>query len=125
MAKLTINTEMSQPGTQKISLGGSLDSNTAGELEAQINIVTPSTIHTVILDLESLSYVSSAGLRIIFKIRKLMKARDGKMLVVNLQPQVQKVFDIVKAVPLDSLFTSIQELDNYLDAMQNTEDHIN
>jgi len=31
---------------------------------------------------------------------------------------VQKVFDIVKAVDLATVFRNVQELDQYLDAMQ-------
>jgi anti-sigma B factor antagonist len=38
--------------------------------------------------------------------------------MVNMQPAVQKVFDIVRALPLKSVFRSIEELDEYLDAMQ-------
>ena len=38
--------------------------------------------------------------------------------MVNPQPQIQKVFDVVKAVPLNEIFTSFAEADAYLDAMQ-------
>ena len=37
---------------------------------------------------------------------------------MNLQPQIQKVFDILKAIPSLKVFASIEELDNYLDKMQ-------
>ena len=40
------------------------------------------------------------------------------VLVVNLQPQIRKVFDIVKAVPVADVFASQRELDDYLDTMQ-------
>ena len=53
-----------------------------------------------------------------FKARKVLAARAGKVLVVNLQPQIRKVFDIVKAVPVSDVFASVAELDAYLDAMQ-------
>ena len=53
-----------------------------------------------------------------FKARKALAARAGKVLVVNLQPQIRKVFDIVKAVPVSDVFASVAELDAYLDAMQ-------
>ncbi|MGN6093137.1 MAG: STAS domain-containing protein, partial [Luteibacter jiangsuensis] len=36
----------------------------------------------------------------------------------NPQPQVKKVFDIVKAVPVAEVFASVGELDQYLDHMQ-------
>jgi len=38
--------------------------------------------------------------------------------LVHARPQVQKVFEIVRAGDLASIFTSIEELDEYLDAMQ-------
>jgi anti-anti-sigma regulatory factor len=47
-----------------------------------------------------------------------MEARNGSLLLVNVQPQVQKVFDIVKALPSQSVFKSVAELDEYLDYMQ-------
>jgi hypothetical protein len=37
---------------------------------------------------------------------------------MNLQPQIQKVFDILKAIPSLKVFANIQELDEYLDLMQ-------
>jgi hypothetical protein len=37
---------------------------------------------------------------------------------VNVQAPVQRVFDIVKAVNLASVFRNVRELDDYLDAMQ-------
>ena len=39
-------------------------------------------------------------------------------LLVNPQPQIQKVFDVVKAVPMNEIFSSTAEADAYLDAMQ-------
>ena len=75
-------------------------------------------IRSLILDLAGLDYISSAGVRSIFKARKALVARGGKVVVVNPKPQIQKVFDVVKAVPLDEIFSSVQEADAYLDAMQ-------
>ena len=60
----------------------------------------------------------SAGIRSIFKARKALTARNGKLLVVNPQPQIQKVFDVVKAVPMSDIFTSVAEADAYLDMVQ-------
>ena len=53
----------------------------------------------LIFDLAKLEYISSAGLRTIFKTKKATAKSGGATFVVNPQPQVQKVFDIVKAMP--------------------------
>ena len=70
------------------------------------------------LDLAELQYISSAGIRSIFRARKALSARGGKVVVVNPQPQIQKVFDVVKAVPMNEIFSSLAEADAYLDLMQ-------
>ena len=61
-------------------------------------------MQSLVLDLAGLDYISSAGIRSIFKARKALAARGGKVLVVNPQPQIQKVFDVVKAVPMNEIF---------------------
>ena len=37
---------------------------------------------------------------------------------MNLQPQIEKVFEIIKALPDQRIFKDIEELDRYLDRMQ-------
>jgi anti-anti-sigma factor len=73
----------------------------------------------VILDLARLEFLSSAGLRVIFKTKKLMDRRKGKLLLLNLQPQVRMVFEIIKALDGMNVFASQEEMDDYLTAMQN------
>ena len=80
--------------------------------------VLASDIQSLVLDLAELEYISSAGVRSIFKARKALASRSGKVLVLNPQPQIKKVFDVVKAVPLNEIFSSAEEADAYLDMMQ-------
>ena len=47
-----------------------------------------------------------------------LKKNDGKITFMNLQPQIKKVFEIINALPSMRIFSSIQELDDYLDVMQ-------
>ena len=72
----------------------------------------------IVFDLSGLTYISSAGLGALFRAQKAMKARSGEALMVNPQSQVQKVFDIVKAVDVRAIFRDVAELDEYLDEMQ-------
>lgn len=101
-----------------VTLAGRLDTHTYDELDRQLAPVLSSSVRALVFDLAGLEYISSAGIRSIFKARKAIEGRGGKVLVSNLQPQIQKVFDIVKAVPLNSIFSSTEEADNYLDLMQ-------
>jgi anti-anti-sigma factor len=105
-------------GSQRVNLSGRLDTHTYEDLDkALVPILTPQ-LRSLVLDLSDLEYISSAGIRSIFKARKYLAAINGKLLVVNPQPQIQKVFDVVKAVPLNEIFSSTAEADAYLDAMQ-------
>ena len=105
-------------GSQRVEIGGRLDTHTYGELDDRLTLVLAAKVKSLVLDLAQLNYISSAGVRSIFRARKLLSARGGTLVLANTQPQVQKVFDIVKAVPLSEIFRSVEEADAYLDKIQ-------
>lgn len=115
---LSIHIEPPIDSNQRVALGGRLDTNSHAELDRQLAPILESTVRSLVLDLAHLDYISSAGIRSILRARKALAARHGKLLVVNPQPQIQKVFDVVKAVPMSEIFISVAEVDEYLDAMQ-------
>ena len=115
---LSIRIEPPAAGTQHVALGGRLDTNSYAELDRQLAPILQSVVRSLVPDLAQLEYISSAGIRSILRARKALAARHGKLVVVNPQPQIQKVFDVVKAVPLNDIFTSVAEADAYLDMMQ-------
>jgi len=100
------------------SLAGSLDTHTAPQLEEVLEREIDSEVQVAIMDMDKLEFLSSAGIRIIFKSKKLMDARKGKFMLVNLQPQVRKVFEIIKVLDIMEVFSNQAELDDYLKVMQ-------
>ena len=117
---LIIHTEIPTSKRATMHLRGRLDAATFGAFDeaAQALLQDLADGGTLVLDLASLEYISSAGLRSFAKARKGMRERNGHTLVLNPQPQVRKVFDIVKAVPVREVFASVGELDAYLDVIQ-------
>ena len=115
---LNVRVEEGRSFTKTLVLEGRLDSDTVAVLDRELDAVLASAVKVVVFELSGLEYISSAGLRSLFRAQKSMKARAGKVLVLNPQPPVQKVFDIVKAVDVNEVFRSVAELDAYLDAMQ-------
>ena len=103
---------------KRISIAGSLDSNTAPELQQTIDTEISDSVGATILDFKDLDFLSSAGLRVIFKAKKLMDSSGSKFLMVNLQPQIKKVFEIIKALDGMNVFKDQAEMDEYLTAMQ-------
>jgi anti-anti-sigma factor len=117
---MTLNLQISDRdiATKYVTLEGRLDTVTSPELDEQLGPVLASHATVLVFDMADLTYISSAGLRSIFRARRAMEANRGALLLVNVRPQVQKVFDIVKALPSQSVFKTVAELDQYLDYMQ-------
>jgi anti-anti-sigma factor len=103
---------------KRISIAGRLDSNTAPELQQSIDDEIDDAVSATIIDFKGLDFLSSAGLRVIFKAKKMMDGSGGKFLMVNLQPQIKKVFEIIKALDGMNVFKDQEEMDEYLAAMQ-------
>jgi anti-anti-sigma factor len=104
---------------KRIALAGSLDTATAPQLQDKIDEHVDAGVHMVIMDFRRLEFLSSAGLRVIFRTKKLMDSHNGRFLLLNLQPQVRKVFEIIKALDGMNVFKDQEEMDEYLTAMQN------
>ena len=105
-------------GTVTVKLTGSLDTATAPDLERQLTPVLAGTIKDVVFDLAQLKFISSAGLRVFTSTRKVLKDRGGQASFINLQPQIQEVFEIMKSLPGVTIFKDVAELDRYLAARQ-------
>ena len=104
---------------KRIALAGSLDTATAPQLQDKIDEHVDAGVHMVIMDFRRLEFLSSAGLRVIFRTKKLMDSHNGRFLLLNLRPQVRKVFEIIKALDGMNVFKDQEEMDEYLTAMQN------
>jgi anti-sigma B factor antagonist len=116
---LTIHAETDEAASSaRITLQGRLDTVTALELEKQLEPLLGGRYNPLVFDLARLEFISSAGIRILIRARKTIHELRGGILMVNLQPQIAKVFEIIKALPGMSVFKDDAELDRYLVAMQ-------
>jgi anti-anti-sigma factor len=115
---LNVRVEPGRTLAQMVHLEGRLDTETVEILDKELETLLAQDVKVLVFDLAALDYISSAGLRSLFGAQKTMGQRGGEALLLNPQPQVQKVFDIVKAVPLKTIFRSVAELDSYLDTIQ-------
>jgi len=118
---LKINSEKKPGDVFVFTLNGSIDSDTYKELDDRISPVLNSGAKVVIFDMDGVEYVSSMGLNTIFKIQRTLDKSSGTFMMTNIQPQVKKVFEIVKALPSMKIFESIEEADAYLYKIQSEE----
>jgi sigma-B regulation protein RsbU (phosphoserine phosphatase) len=116
---LELGIDIARPGPaeRRVTLRGRLDSVTAPRLEAELApALERSSVTSLVFQLRSLQYVSSAGIRCLVRARKLIEGRGGRVAIVEAQPSVRRVLQIVKAVPVDQLFATQADLDGSREA---------
>jgi anti-sigma B factor antagonist len=114
---LKVSIEDRGEGAYTIRPEGSIDTNTFMTLQSELDSILGKA-KVIIFDMKDVNYVSSAGVGVVLLAEQTLKANNGKVLMVNLQPQIKKVFDIVKALPDQQVFSSMEEMDRYLKEIQ-------
>ncbi|OPY42822.1 MAG: STAS domain protein [Methanoregulaceae archaeon PtaU1.Bin222] len=77
-----------------ISPAGRIDAATAPLLENQLSGAIDGGDRKIVVDLSSVEYISSAGLRALLAAMKRLRALGGKMVLCSLHPYVKEVFDM-------------------------------
>ena len=81
-----------------LNLAGRLDTTTAPELESVVDS-SLAGVQELVLDMEKLEYISSAGLRVILKAQKMMNTQ-GAMKLIHVNDTIMEVFDITGFVDI-------------------------
>lgn len=115
---MTIKVYEREVGVFVVALTGSLDSATYEDLEDKVAPFLMETTRALIFDLKLLEYISSMGVSVLLKAKKGIESFGNNFLMINMQPQIKAVFEIVKALPAIALFESLEEADAYLTEMQ-------
>ena len=102
----------------RVSLVGALNTDTAPGFETRLQEVVAKGMQLTVLDMKDLDYISSAGLRVIFKAAKEVKSTGHRLAAANRKAHIDKVFEILKALPDMAVFADDEEMDEYLDSMQ-------
>ena len=74
-----------------IALDGRLDTITSRDLEKELRDSVPG-LTELVFEFEKLTYITSAGLRVISLAKKLMN-KQGHMTIRHIQPDVMEVFE--------------------------------
>ena len=111
---LDVKIEKKQEGAFVVSLIGSLDSDTYIDCEEKLKPVLESETKAVVFNMEGLTYISSAGLGVVFKTKQTLEKKDATLAIANLQPNVKKVFEAVKVLS-EALFATLDGSDEQLD----------
>ncbi|HAJ66161.1 MAG: STAS domain-containing protein [Oscillospiraceae bacterium] len=88
---LNIN-KKTENGALTVALEGRLDTTSAPQLEGELKGALDG-VTSLVLDLEGLEYISSAGLRVLLSAQKLMN-KQGEMTITHVNDVIMEIFDV-------------------------------
>ncbi|OGO31470.1 MAG: anti-sigma B factor antagonist [Chloroflexi bacterium RBG_16_54_11] len=93
-----------------VRLAGDLDGNTAPGVQAQIMTLTSPNVK-MILDMSGVSFMSSAGLRMLLVMYRTIMSQSGKVVLVGLSEDIR---DTMLMTGFLDFFTYLETLDDGL-----------
>lgn len=85
--------ETPEENTLRLRLSGELDQHQASHIISEIQEKIHCTLpQLLVLDLEELSFADSSGIALLLRISRSMKQIQGKMEIINIQPQPLRLF---------------------------------
>jgi len=108
MANLFINTD----NTQNVSImqvKGRIDSDTAPELDSALSNLLNSNRNKIVLNLQAVDYLSSAGLRALVKALKDAQKSGGDLRLVSVSEPIEIILRTVGMMQMFKLFSTSEE----------------
>lgn len=91
-------------GVLTLFLSGRVDSSNADAVEKEMqDVIASYSAGALVLDAEDLEYISSAGLRVILRLRKA----NATLKIVNASPEVYEIFDMTgftEMIPIEKAY---------------------
>jgi anti-anti-sigma factor len=111
--RVDVTAHKDKPGYFTVTPHGAIESESHAEFRTKITPLLVKTTKGIIVDMENVDYISSAGLGVLFSMKKFLMEGNNDLFFCHLKPQIQRLFDIVKALPRETIFTSLEEADEY------------
>ena len=86
-------TKMREGDELIIRLEGGIDTNTASQLEKEV-VDDIKEVKKITLDLKELTYLSSAGIRVMLMMRRVLDEHGGELVIKNVEGGVKEVFNV-------------------------------
>lgn len=76
-----------------VEISGKIDAVTAPELEKSlIDVIAEKS--EIVLDFDKVTYISSAGLRVVLFAQKTIDGQGGKLIITNVDEDVYEIFEM-------------------------------
>ena len=91
-----------------VKVKGRIDSYTAPELAETFNKITDEGRYKIALDMSSLDFMSSSGLRTLINTQKVCKRYNrGELVLVTVPDNIRAALDLAGFIPLFNIFDDI------------------
>jgi anti-sigma B factor antagonist len=102
-------TSQDHDGVTVFTLEGRIDSSGASEMDSALQQAIAGGKRNMVLDMSEVSYINSAGLRTLADVLTQNRAKDGDLLLVALNPKVERVFKIIGFDKFFDIFNSVDQ----------------
>ncbi|MEP0763528.1 MAG: STAS domain-containing protein [Chloroflexota bacterium] len=102
-------TEREQDSVTIFALEGRVDSEGALDLDLALQTAVSEGKHKLVLEMDRVRYINSAGLRTLADILTQVRASQGDLKLVNLSQRVARVFQIIGFDKFFSIYATVDE----------------
>jgi anti-anti-sigma factor len=96
-------------GVTIVDLSGPIDSTTARSVDAKLTSLIHSGRTRIVIDLARVSYISSAGFRVLLVAARLAEGANATLALCRLSPEVRKLFEVARLADLFEIHESSAE----------------
>jgi anti-sigma B factor antagonist len=91
-----------------VAASGRIDSQTAPQLESTFETLNEADRYNIILNMEDIDFVSSAGLRVMIATQKRCKKWNrGELVLVNVPERIYETLDLAGFLPLFKIYDDV------------------
>jgi anti-anti-sigma factor len=115
---LQITIEEKIPRVFVVTAIGSIDATSHEDFKTQVDGILHKGPKAIIFDLAGVDFINSSGLGVVLMAKVTLEKSGAEFGLNKLQPQIKAAFEIIKALPKQNVFASVEEMDNYLAQIQ-------
>lgn len=113
MSDIKLSSRLEKPDILSIGVDGPIDAHTFEKLEKLINAAFNKRIFKIVVNLERVNYISSAGAGVFIGALSKTQENQGNIVLLNPTEQVMQVFDLLG---LSLIFTVAKNMPEALQA---------
>jgi len=119
---LKVRITTSHKGAYVIAFEGQIDAKASASLDRAFFELSGERPRRVLINMTGVEYISSSGIKFLFDLMRHVREQGGVASLFGLKPSVRKVLELVKAIPLEQIFLTMDDADAYLDHLIAEED---